>query len=48
MHTLFDGKPWQVAIVKAGIVVFLGFSIYNLYLNIKVNKNILDKQNGTS
>jgi hypothetical protein len=48
MQTLFEGKPWQVAIVKVGIVVFLGFSIYNLYLNIKVNKQILDKQNGTT
>ena len=45
MHTLFEGKPWQLTMVKIAIVAFLGLSIVNLYYNIKINKVIADKQN---
>jgi hypothetical protein len=44
MHTLFEGKPWQLTLVKVGIVAFLALSIVNLYYNIKINKAIADKQ----
>jgi hypothetical protein len=43
MHTLFEGKPWQLTAVKIGIVAFIGLSLVNLYYSIKVNKAMLDK-----
>jgi hypothetical protein len=46
MHTLFEGKPVLLTIVKVGIVAFIGLSLVNLYYSIKVNRALLDKTQG--
>jgi hypothetical protein len=43
MHTLFEGKPWQLTLVKLGVIAFIGLSLVNLYLSIKINREILKK-----
>jgi len=43
MHTLFEGKPAILTIVKIGIVAFIGLSIVNLYFSIKLNRAMLKK-----
>jgi hypothetical protein len=45
MHTLFEGKPGMLTLVKIGIVAFIGLSIINLVYSIKVNRALLDKEN---
>jgi hypothetical protein len=43
MHTLFEGKPAMLNIVKIGIVAFIGLSLVNLYYSIKLNRAMLRK-----
>jgi hypothetical protein len=43
MHTLFEGKPGMLTVVKIGLVTFIGLSIINLYFSIQVNKALLSK-----
>jgi hypothetical protein len=44
MHTLYEGKPLQLTLIKLGIALFIGLSLVNLYYSIKVNKAALDKK----
>jgi hypothetical protein len=36
----------MLTLVKIGIVAFIGLSLVNLYLSIKVNQKLLAKQEG--
>jgi hypothetical protein len=46
MQTLFEDRPVMLTLVKIGIVAFIGLSLVNLYLSIKVNQKLLAKQEG--
>jgi hypothetical protein len=44
MHSLFEGKPVVLNIVKGAIIVFFVLSIVNLYYSIRVSRTLLDQQ----
>lgn len=46
MHTLFADKPALATLVKAGILLFIGLSLVNLYYSIRINKALNERLNG--
>lgn len=43
MHSLFEGKPAELAAIKVMIIAFFALSLVNLYYSIKVNRALLKK-----
>jgi membrane protein implicated in regulation of membrane protease activity len=43
METLFEGKPLVLTAFRLAIIAFIGLSVVNLYLSIKVNRALLAK-----
>lgn len=48
MTTLFEDKPGVANMVKIGILLFISLSLVSLYYQIKVNRALDKKLNGTA
>jgi hypothetical protein len=48
MHSLFEDRPGVANMVKIGILLFLTLSMVSLYYQIKVNRALDKKLNGTT